>query len=193
MKTWYRFALFCGLEPLLLGVVIFVTWLVTRARWLEFAGLINMMIGSCLVWVGLICLGVYAHKSRQQQLRGYVRRCLLALGIMLVNYPVAITFILIAEHLISESTAQVENRSGLLVEDFRLTEREKEYQMGDIEPGTRIERKFHFRHEGAVNYSFVLDHTPHSGIMFGYVTSGIGVTAVMIIDESGRVEVKEHL
>lgn len=193
MKTWYRVALFCGLEPLLVGTLIFIAWLISRARWLEYAGLVNIIAGTCLVWVGLVCLGVYFHQARQQQVAGYLKRSLLALALMVANYPVAITFILTAEYLLSQSTVVVHNQSELSVQAFRLQERDIVYELGDIVPGQTVEHSFHFQHEGSVDYSLMWDGQSHSGVMFGYVTSGLGVTAVMEIDASGMVSVREEL
>ena len=53
MNRALRVAVICGAIPLILGVTIFLTWLVFRWNWLELAGFILLYVGFAAFVVGV--------------------------------------------------------------------------------------------------------------------------------------------
>jgi len=52
----YQVALFCGSFPLLVGVSIFLLWLITRWEWLMMAGSNTLFGGVALFTIGVVAL-----------------------------------------------------------------------------------------------------------------------------------------
>lgn len=93
----------------------------------------------------------------------------------------------------SGSIVIIENQSTTKIENILLTERDHVYEFGSLLPNTEIEKKLHFQSEGTVRYSFTRDNEKHEGIIFGYVTGGVGNTAVMIVTESGKIIINQKI
>jgi hypothetical protein len=193
MNSWYKISLICGFTPLILGILIFFSWVVTEAPWLQLVGIINIIAGFCLFIVGIFCLGIYLYKAKKIKVRGYFKRSLFSLLILLINYPVAASAIYTANYIMSTSTVIIENYSSFEITQFRLTEREDIYQIEPIRPKGKTEKKYHFKYEGSVYYTFLLNGKKYKGLMFGYVSSGIKITSVMVISENGEVNVNQKI
>jgi len=70
-----------------------------------------------------------------------------------------------------------------------LIEREHSYPFPPIAPGQEVTEHYHFKYEGSVDYKLSLNGTVKTGIMFGYVTGGMGENATMVINSDGAVEI----
>ncbi|SHE21945.1 hypothetical protein [methanotrophic endosymbiont of Bathymodiolus puteoserpentis (Logatchev)] len=193
MNRWHLVSLACGFIPLCVGIFIFLAWLTTRAHWLEVAGIINLYAGLMLFCIGIISLIVYFYKAQKNTVGGYWKNSIVALMILLANIPVAVTIVSTVRYVVSASTVVFENQSSTKVEDIYLSEREHVYEIGSVLPNQTLEKGFHFQSEGAVSYSFTRNGNKYRGIMFGYVTGGMGSSAKMIITKSGKVEINEKV
>ncbi len=192
INAWYQIALLCGLFPLIFGIIIFISWFVTGAHWLELAGLINIVVGLCLFCIGIFFLGIYLYKAKQSNIDNYLKHSLIPLLILIINFPIAIVAINAATYIESISIVQIENHSEHNITNFRLMAGDERHKIGFIPKHGEAKDKFHFKHEGSVHYSFVMDEKNHEGIMFGYVTHGMGSTAIMVISDTGAVNVEEQ-
>lgn len=70
-----------------------------------------------------------------------------------------------------------------------LTERDQSYPFPSIAPGQEVTEHFHFKYEGSVSYKLSLNGSVTKGVMFGYVTGGMGENATMVIGGDGTVEI----
>ncbi len=189
MSIWYKLSLASGLTPLTIGCLIFFSWLVTRADWLVLAGIYNITAGLALFFCGLGFLFVYGRIERKLGNNYPIKRTLISLGILLFNFPVAALALYSAEYIISTNTAAVINNSSYEVTDMVLSEREQSYPFPPITPGQEVIEHFHFKYEGAVDYKLSINGAVKTGVMFGYVTGGIGESATMVITSDGTVEI----
>ncbi|MCP4254413.1 MAG: hypothetical protein GY775_13600 [Candidatus Scalindua sp.] len=189
MSIWYKLSLASGLIPLTTGCLIFFSWLVIRADWLMLAGIYNIMAGLALFVCGLGFLLVYGQKERKSGNRYPLKRTLISLGILLFNFPAAALALYSAEYIITTSTATVINNSSFEVIDMVLIEREQSYPFPPIAPGQEVIEHFHFKYEGSVDYKLSLNGSVKTGVMFGYVTGGMGDNATMVINSEGAVEI----
>jgi hypothetical protein len=189
MSIWYKLSLTSGLIPLATGCLIFFSWLVTRADWLMLAGIYNIITGLALFVCGLFFLLVYGQNERKLN-NGYpLERTLISLGVLLFNFPAAVLALYSAEYIISSSTATVINSSSFEVTDMVLIEREQSYPFPSIAPGQEVTEHFHFKYEGTVGYKLYLDSSVKTGVMFDYVTSGMGEKATMVINSDNAIEI----
>jgi hypothetical protein len=89
-RRLYTAALLCGLAPLAIGTGIFVLWYLTRWNWLAFAWVFTFLGCVVSVIVGAVCLLFYALAAYRPVPREiFVRRVVIALAALLVNFPVA--------------------------------------------------------------------------------------------------------
>jgi hypothetical protein len=88
----YRLALFCGACPLVVGVSIFLLWLVTRWEWLPQAGILTILGGCVLFLIGSFALlrahWFAAHDPVVPKSKLW-RATLLGAGLLLSNFLVA--------------------------------------------------------------------------------------------------------
>ena len=190
MNVWYTLSLASGLIPLITGGIIFFSWLVARADWLMSAGVYNIIAGLVLFACGLVCLLVYGLKERKLSRRYPTKRIIASLAILLFNFPAAALALYSVANIISTSTATVINDSSFEVTDMVLTERDLSYPLPSIASGQKITEHFHFKYEGAVGYELSLNGSVKKGVMFGYVTGGMGENATMVIGSDGTVEIE---
>ena len=191
MNIWYKLSLACGLIPLTTGGLIFFSWLASREDWLMTAGIFNIMAGLALFVCGLIFLFVYGLKERKLGNSYPIKRTLISLGILLLNFPAMALALSSAEYIISTSTATVINNSSFEVTDMVLREISgQSYPFPSIAPGQEVTKDFHFKYEGSVDYELSLNGSVKTGIMFGYVTGGVGEVATMVITSDNVVEIK---
>jgi hypothetical protein len=59
----------------------------------------------------------------------------------------------------------------------------------DVSPHSKTQKIFYFKGEGSVNYHVKSKAFDRSGTLIGYITSGIGRSAVLEIEEDGRIQV----
>ncbi len=193
MNIWYRISLICGLTPLVIGILIFFSWLIARAHWLEAAGIINIYVGLVIFTIGMIALIIYIYKARKNSLDGYWKKSILPFAILIINFPFAAGVIVTVFYVLSFSTVIIENQSSTEIENIFLSERGHIYEFGSVMPNEVIEKKFRFKSEGSINYSYKRNGIKYEGIMIGYVTSEMGESASMVISESGEVNINEKI
>ncbi len=101
-----------GLIPLVAGISCLLLWLPTRAEVLETIFVLVIMIGTGLVSFGLLFLMVFFfNESKQLQLsrRETWKRTLVALAVLLINFPAAVLCLWIATYYGSQLILIVEN------------------------------------------------------------------------------------
>ncbi len=188
MSIWYKLSLISGLAPLTIGFLIFFGWLSTRADCLMFAGTYNIMAGLAFFLFGLVCLFVYGQQERESGNAYPVKKSLISLGVLLFNFPAAALALYSAYYVTSTSVATVQNNSSFEVNDLVLTERDLSYPLPPIGPGQEITEYVHFKYEGSVDYRLTLNGSIKEGIMFGYVSNGMGGSATLVIKRDGTIE-----
>ncbi len=174
----------------MVGCLIFFGWLGTRADWLIFAGIYNIMAGLVLFLFGLLCLFVYGQKERKSGNAYPVRRSLISLGLLLFNFPAAALALYSVQYVMSTSVVTVQNNSSFEVIDLALTEKDFSYPFPAVGPGQEIIEYFHFKSESSVDYRLTLNGSIKEGIMFGYVSNGTGENATLVIKKDGTVETR---
>ncbi len=133
---------------------------------------------------------VYGNIERKLGSSYPIKRTLISLGILLLNFPVEALALYSAVYITSTNTATVINNSSYEVTDMVLSERDQSYSLPPIMPGQEITEHFHFKYEGAVEYRLSINGSVKTGIMFGYVTGGMGESATMVITSDGAVEIR---
>lgn len=188
---WYNFSLISGLIPLVFGCLIFITWLISRADWLALAGVYTIMAGLMLFVFGLLFLVIYWIKERKFGNAYPIKRSLISLGILLLNFPVLLLILYFHDYISNTVTVRVVNNFPFAITDMTLFERDHLCVYPPIAPGQEVIEHFHFKFEGSIHYRLSLAGSKKEGIAFGYVSSGTSNSTVMVITEDGEVEAGE--
>jgi hypothetical protein len=191
MNKWYLKSLICGVVPLLLGITIFLLWLVTRAHMLMTFGLLNIVAGLIFFALGLFALAKYVLESRKNNLENYYVKAIIALLILTANFPTAIGIVGAVEYIESQWVVIIENKSNFDIDELYLHTGMEKLELGDIGKGSYFEKNYHFSHEGRVNYFFKHTKKEHEGI--GYTTSGMGGFVKLTIDSQNQLTIKEEI
>lgn len=87
-----RVAICFNILPLAAGLAIFGAWIVTRADWLQIAGLLDLGFGVVCTFASLLSLSIYVcllQGSFRERLLGFFQGAWVALLLMALNYPIA--------------------------------------------------------------------------------------------------------
>jgi hypothetical protein len=90
-RTAVHVALFCGLAPLILGIAIFVGWIITRNDTLEELGFLDILFGLGCTMIGVIAVIVQFYHipgSDLLFLRRFVSETWTAILLLTINFPV---------------------------------------------------------------------------------------------------------
>jgi hypothetical protein len=111
MNLWHRIALVCGLIPLIIGISVFCSWILTRWDWLMLAGFFTVVIGFLLFLGGLVSLLIASRRARQHGMP-YKQKNLFIFGLLLLNFPVALAMVFYVIHLMNISDVFIMNNFG---------------------------------------------------------------------------------
>ena len=164
MKAADGIAWACGLVPLVVGVSIFLAWLVTDADELILAGLITLVVGIVLFWVGMAALF-----SSERSLFKLTRRPQAV--VLLLNYVVAAGIVAAVGYLGSRYTIVVDNRSAEPLVEVRLSGCH-EADLGSVPPGGTAKESFRVKREGALEFQATVGNTTLAETADGYVVAG---------------------
>jgi len=193
MKWWLRAAIFCGAAPMIVGVGVFLAWLVIRADWLELVGLLTLVVGPVVVPVGVACLLIYVvarcKVSKDPRGRGWWLGQIGVLGLLLANFPVAVAVFNAAWSVETEYVVDIHNTSPVVAQSVTLTGGGVEVSFGNIPPGEWVRHGFHIRHDGQLTLTAILADQPVEAVIDEYVTNSLGAHKVVTIAPGGEVTV----
>lgn len=186
---WLIAAVACAVLPLAAAIVIFAGWVRTQAGWLAVAGLADIGAGLALLPAGIFCLHRYSRLVDRTATPGWFLKRTATLILLVANVPAAIGFVYAAAYVSSAYRVVVENDSASPVRDLVLRSPMGQYRVGELAPGTSVERTFRFAGEGEVTFTASVGGGRIEGVLDGYV-SGNGGTATITFTRSGSAEVR---
>ena len=195
MKRRLRAAVICGWAPLLVGIVIFLAWLITGASWLMFAGLMTIYAGMCAIGVGTILLATHVWLSwRQREIarRRLIIQTIAVLALFAVNFLAAGGAVAGALAIDSRYTVSVTNQSAVPLQSVRAEGGGVAVDLGDVPPGETVTQSFWIVHDGQLALSGRYGSKEVHAIIDGYVTNGVGGDVTVSLDTNGDVSVSER-
>lgn len=195
MNRAYRVALICGALPLLVGVLIFLVWLITRWDWLMMAGIFTLYGGVAVFFIGAIALVRFfwlAVRTPELPRRGLWLSTLGCAALLLSNFAVAggITASVIAIE--TRYTVVVHNTSRQPLSGVRVFGGGCEADFGTIPPGGIVRRSFWIQHDGELEFRAVSGATTHSESIDGYVTNSMGGYTTVTINPDDTISVSNN-
>jgi hypothetical protein len=192
MNRSYRVALICGACPLLIGISIFMLWLITRWDWLMLAGILTLYGGAAILLVGVLALARYGWLVFRTPAVPRRRRWLSTLvcaGLLLLNVPVAGGIAVAAIAIETRYTVVVHNASRQPLEDVRVFGGGCDESLGNIPPGSTVRQSCWIQHDGELEFRALSDTVSHEKIINGYVTNGMGGHTTITINSDGAISV----
>jgi hypothetical protein len=191
MNRAYRNAVICGAVPLIVGVSVFLLWLVTRWDQLMMAGVATLYAGSFMLLVGVLELARYGWlglKTPEFPHRKLRRTALGAAALLLLNPPVAAGLVYTAVFIETLYTVVVDNQTQRPLTGVRIFGSGNcDESIGTIAPGGKARRSFQIECEGALNFNATGGSTIYTGIIDGYVTSNMGGHTVVTVNADGTL------
>jgi hypothetical protein len=192
MNRAFRVALFCGALPLLVGISIFLLWLITRWDWLMMAGIFTLYGGVAIFFVGAIALARFcwlAFRTPELPRRRLWLSILGCAALLLSNFAVAggITASVIAIE--TRYTVVVHNTSQQPLSGVRVFGGGCEADFGTIPPDSIVRRSFWIQHDGVLEFRAVRGTTTHTKTIDSYVTNSMGGHTTVTINPEGTISV----
>lgn len=192
MNRAYRVALICGASPLLVGVSVFLLWLVTRWDWLMAAGMLTLYGGVAIFLVGALALARFcwlAFRSPDPRGRRPWLSALACAGLLLVNVPVAGGIVAAAIAIETRYTVVVHNTSPQPLESVRVFGGGCDESLGSIPPGGFARRSFWIQRDGELRFRALRGAVIHTKTIDGYVTNNMGGHTTVTVHPDGTVSV----
>ena len=192
IDIYYKAAINLGRVPIIIGTIIFLLWLITHEFLLNLAGAITIFLGFFSVCLGLISLSIYIYKSKVNSIKNSKAKIFKAIAILLINFPLALSFIMISSYIDSTFTIIIDNQSNRTIKNIHVSEFNHVNDLPNVLAHTKVNHDLHFQSEGEINYSLSIDDIKHTGILFGYITSGVHGEAQITINNFIQVTVDSN-
>ncbi len=149
-------------------------------------GSTTILWGLALFLIGFVSLAVYVRKARITQIEKWRLKAFVAGSILLANFPVAATYIIVAIYLNGTYTIIVNNVSATAIDQLTLLDPvQSRYEFGPVAVNEQREEKFLFSGEGPVMYELSFDNYVRSDVLIGYISFGLGGCVLFTIDDKG--------
>ena len=172
-----RSAFVCGLVPLITGTSVFLLWVLTRWDWLYGAGMLTIIAGIFVFLFGVACLAASRFDSPSGEVgrsrRESLRR-IMALLILLINFPVAASIVVAVETIRTRYVVTIVNHGPERLDNVVVSGGGVEIEFGSVAPGATAERWFHIRTDGELVFHARRNGEEIQGSIEGYVTPGMG-------------------
>ncbi|MEP6671006.1 MAG: hypothetical protein ABJF10_17735 [Chthoniobacter sp.] len=188
----YRVALLCGAIPLVVGVSIFLLWLLTRWGWLMTAGIFTLYGGVAFFLVGVVALGRFCWLALRTP--GLPRRPLWlstvgCAALLLSNFPVAGGIAATAIRIETRYTVTVHNTSPQPLSGVRVFGGGCEADFGAFAPGGVVRRSFWIEREGELKFQAGSGAATQATTIDGYVIPSVGGHVTVTIKPDGTISV----
>lgn len=197
MNRMLRAAIICGIVPIVVGVMIFLSWVIWPLRMLMDAGLLWLVVGPVIILAGVVLGVIYAVLSvrrRAVSRRALKWRTLGLLGLYLGNFLIAGAVVAAASRvkdLADRYTITVVNSSPLALEEIRLKAPGVEVLYEDIPSGRKVARQFLLPREvGQMTFSCLYGDEPRQEVFEGYFTTGVVADGTITVGLAGDITYK---
>jgi hypothetical protein len=171
----YRIAQVCWAAPLVFGVALLVLYAITFERRLPTLGLLTLLGGAVMLFVGLVSLLTFKGllpRCAPDVRATWSKRSSVLLVLLLLNIPASIACALAGLHLMSRFPVTLVNASSAAITDITVTAPGETVQIARLDPGEKRRVLLRVTADGEVTFSATQNSAPLSGIASGYVTSG---------------------
>jgi hypothetical protein len=193
-SIFLKVAWFLGTAPLVVGVLIFLLWILLRASILELAGIYTICGGIVCVVLAAICLAIHLWRSwGSKKVPGtrLTRQVAALSGLFLANFVIAGGLLYGAIAIETCYCVSVTNDSPLPLQSARIYGGGVDILLGDIAPGSTVRKFLWVTQDGTLMFEATCGTDTVSATVVGYVTGGMGGNMAVTVDASNQVTVRE--
>ena len=188
-----RFALACGVVPLISGITVFLLWIGSRWEVLKLVGFFIILAGLLCVLCGAMAL---IASLRQSLTLGYpikknLPKWVLITTIFLSNFLAAGGIVASVLNLETRYTVQIINQSKQKLSSITISGGGCLINVPDLPADTTTTQHLHFKQDGSLTINAQVDDSELEQVVEGYVTNGMGGSAKITIDENKQILI-EH-
>lgn len=190
----YWTAIVCGALPLVAGVSFFLLWIYTRQRWLMAAGGYTMLVGPVLFAFGLVSLLFYwlrAPRNTPNEREQRARESLVALGLLLANFPAAAIIVAAFFVIFDRYVVLVKNESDRPLIQVRIVGAGSNFEAPQIESGGVRSYSWWDTSDGAIRFSAEHDGRPVAALV-DEISGDMAGKSSIVVAQDGQVTVTHH-
>lgn len=195
MSRAYRVALICGALPLLVGISIFVLWLITRWDWLMLAGIYTLYGGVAIFLIGAFALARFcwlAFRTSDLPRRRLWLSTFACSGLLLSNFPVAGGITAAAVVIATRYTVVIHNRAHVPLRDVRVFGGGHDESFGTVPPGGIVQDSFWIQQDDTLQFRARSGTTVYAKTIDDYVTQNMGGHTTVTIDPDGTLSITNN-
>lgn len=194
MSKMDRFALACGLVPLVSGIVVYLLWIGSRWEVLKLVGFFVIAAGIASIFVGVISLIFSLRHSLTlgHPIKQNLPKCILIATIFLSNFLAAGAIIASVLSIETRYTIQLVNQSKQKLSSITISGGGCLIEVPDLPASATTTQHFYIKQDGSLNIKAKTDDKELEQVIESYVTNGMGGNAKITVDENNNVLI-EHL
>jgi hypothetical protein len=192
MNRAYRIALICGTLPLIVGVSVYLFWLMTRWYGWVVMGVFTLLFGVILFLVGTVALARFvwlAFRTSGLSRRRLWFSTLACLGLLVANFPAAYGIMLSVFLIEASYTITVHNASDQPLDGVRVFGGGCDAWFGTVPPGGRVQRSFLIRDDGQLEFQAVRRAIRYTETIDKYVTQMMSGNTTVTFESEGKISV----
>jgi len=160
--------------PLIAGTICLAGYGVTRDLFFPSVGIVVLIAGFFLALAGIACVAGYLFANRDtpniDRKKGR-RRAYLASGLLILNFPVAVLYVMLGGYLGNRIHIEVTNTSSQPVDQIVVVSSRARLDIGSLAPGENISVYFNPRVEGKVSIQVASGKTVKEAEITGYAAA----------------------
>jgi hypothetical protein len=161
----------CWGVPLLAATIVLFAYWQTHAESLLGDGLLLLVAGFILGLAGIACVLLFLllnMRSAEPERREGRRMSIKAITLILLNIPIAIVYVFVGGHLASKIYLEIVNESPYRLNRIVIISAAQRQDLGELEPGEKIETYHHPRQESDVKIQIVSNNQVKEATITGY-------------------------
>jgi hypothetical protein len=161
----------CWGGPLLAATIVLFAYWQTHAEFLLGDGLLLLVAGFILGLAGIACVLLFLllnMRSAEPERREGRRMSIKAITLILLNIPIAIVYVFVGGHLASKIYLEIVNESPYRLNRIVIISAAQRQDLGELEPGEKIETYHHPRQESDVKIQIVSNNQVKEATITGY-------------------------
>ena len=178
----------CWGAPLLAATIGLFAYWQTRAPFLANIGFLLLVAGFILGLVGIGCVLLFLllnmRSAEPERQRGR-RNGFIAIGLILLNVPLALFYSFVGGHLASQIYLEIVNDSPYHLNQVTIISAAYRLNLGELAPGEKVETYYHPRQESGVKIQIHLNNQVKEATITGYAAMfGLDDSRIIVTKDS---------
>ena len=178
----------CWGGPLLAATIGLFAYWQTHAQFLVDIGFLLLVIGFILGLVGIGCVLLFLllnMRSAEPERQKGRRKGFIAIALILLNVPIALSYIFVGGHLASQIYLEIDNESPYRLNQVVIISTAYRLDLGGLEPGKKIDTYYNPKQESDVKIQIVSNNQVKEATISGYAAMfGLDDSRIIVTRDS---------